>query len=295
MSFKRAAAELFVTPTAVSHQIRLLERSIGLKLFERHPQRLVLTTAGQELYPVLRQGFDAFAQAIAELKENPSHTAVTVSATPAFTARWLIPRVPLFRTAFPHMDLRLHASNDLADLQDGTIDVAIRYGRADQAGLVAEELFADVFAPVCSPHLGVRSIEDLRSQSLIHFEWRRVRRDTPTWRRWLERARVRKLANRADLAFTDESHAIQAAIAGQGVALLSLLLVADELASGALVQPFDTTLEGGRYFLAYPQQLAGSEKIGAIRSWIMKASEHVDRAVPIRASSRGGKAGNRHQ
>jgi LysR family glycine cleavage system transcriptional activator len=106
---------------------------------------------------------------------------------------------------------------------------------------------------------------------------------------------VRKLANRADLAFTDESHAIQAAIAGQGVALLSLLLVADELASGALVQPFDTTLEGGRYFLAYPQQLAGSEKIGAIRSWIMKASEHVDRAVPIRASSRGGKAGNRHQ
>jgi LysR family glycine cleavage system transcriptional activator len=272
MSFKRAAAELFVTPTAVSHQMRLLERSIGLKLFDRYPQRLVLTAAGQQLYPVLREGFDAFARAIAELKQKPSHIAVTVSATPAFTARWLIPRVPLFRTAFPHIDLRLHASNDLANLQDGTIDAAIRYGSADQAGLVAEELFADVFAPVCSPHLGVSSMEDLRSQTLIHFEWRRVRRHTPTWRRWLELARVRKSANRADLVFSDESHAIQAAIAGHGVALLSRLLVADELASGALVQPFDTTLEGGRYFLAYPQQLAGSEKIGAIRSWIMTAS-----------------------
>jgi LysR family glycine cleavage system transcriptional activator len=97
------------------------------------------------------------------------------------------------------------------------------------------------------------------------------------------------LANRADLAFTDESHAIQAAIAGQGVALLSLLLVADELASGALVQPFDTMLEGGRYFLAYPQQLAGSEKIDAIRSWVMKASAHVNRVTPNRASSRGAR------
>ena len=268
LSFKRAAAELAVTPTAISHQIRLLEDQIGLKLFERRPRLLLLTPEGQRLYPVLRDGFDAFARAMASLNTRRSRTVVTLSATRAFTSRWLVPRTTSFAAAHPGMDLRLHAADEPVDFRGATVDVSIRYGRGSFPGLKAEELFRSEFAPVASPHLGLREPGDLRRQTLIHFEWYRTDRETPIWSRWLARAGMRDLEPGAELTFTDESHAIQAAIAGQGVALLDLMLIADELASGALVQPFGPVLPGYRCFLVYPETAAESEKIAAVRSWI---------------------------
>ena len=148
------------------------------------------------------------------------------------------------------------------------MDVAIRYGRGGFPGLKAEELFRSEFAPVASPHLGPREPGGLHRQTLIHFEWYRTDRETPIWPRWLARAGIRNLEPRAELTFTDESHAIQAAIAGQGVALLDLMLVADELASGALVQPFGPVLPGYRCFLVYPEAATESERIAAVRSWL---------------------------
>ena len=268
LSFKRAAAELAVTPTAISHQIRLLEDQIGLKLFERRPRLLLLTPEGQRLYPVLRDGFDAFARAMASLNTRRSRTVVTLSATRAFTSRWLVPRTTSFAVAHPDMDLRLHAADEPVDFRGATVDVAIRYGRGSFPGLKAEELFRSEFAPVASPHLGLREPGDLRRQTLIHFEWYRTDRETPIWPRWLARAGMRNLEPRAELTFTDESHAIQAAIAGQGVALLDLMLVSDELASGALVQPFGPVLPGYRCFLVYPEAATESERIAAVRSWL---------------------------
>jgi LysR family transcriptional regulator, glycine cleavage system transcriptional activator len=268
LSFKRAAAELAVTPTAISHQIRLLEDTLGLKLFERRPRLLLLTPEGQRLYPVLRDGFDAFARAMASLNTRRSRTVVTLSATRAFTSRWLVPRTTSFAAAHPGMDLRLHAADEPVDFRGATVDVAIRYGRGSFPGLKAEELFRDEFAPVASPHLGLREPGDLRRQTLIHFEWYRADSETPIWSRWLARAGMRDLEPRAELTFTDESHAIQAAIAGQGVALLDLMLIADELASGALVQPFGPVLPGYRCFLVYPEAATGSDGIAAVRSWL---------------------------
>jgi LysR family glycine cleavage system transcriptional activator len=268
LSLKRAAAELAVTPTAISHQIRLLEDQIGLKLFERRPRLLLLTPEGQRLYPVLRDGFDAFAKAIASLNTRRSRTVVTLSATRAFTSRWLVPRTTSFAAAHPRMDLRLHAADEPVDFRGAAVDVAIRYGRGSFPGLKAEELFRDEFAPVASPHLGLREPSDLRRQTLIHFEWYRTDRETPIWPRWLARAGMRDFKPRAELTFTDESHAIQAAIAGQGVALLDLMLIADELASGALVQPFGPVLPGYRCFLVYPEAATESERIAAVRSWL---------------------------
>lgn len=268
LSFKRAAAELAVTPTAISHQIRLLEETIGLKLFLRRPRRLVLTAEGQTLYPVLRHGFDAFADAIQRLRAVPARSVVTLSATRAFAARWLVPRAASFAAANPGMDLRLHAADEPVDLQAGTIDAAMRYGRGRFPGLAAEELFRDTFAPVASPRLELKRADDLRRHTLIHFEWHRTDRETPVWPRWLERAGLRGFSPKAELTFNDESHAIQAAIAGHGVALLSLQLIADELASGALVQPFGPVLPGYRCYLVYPEAAAKSEKIAAVRRWI---------------------------
>jgi LysR family transcriptional regulator, glycine cleavage system transcriptional activator len=268
LSFKRAAAELAVTPTAISHQIRLLEDRIGLRLFERRPRLVLLTLEGQRLYLVLRDGFDAFAEAIASLDARRARTVVTLSATRAFMARWLVPRASSFAVANPGIDLRFHAADEPVDFRKGTVDVAIRYSRGNFPGLKAEELFRDEFAPVASPHLGLHKPSDLRRLTLIHFEWYRTDRETPIWPRWLAYAGVRDLEPRAELTFTDESHAIQAAIAGQGVALLDLMLIADELANGSLVQPFGPVLPGYRCFLVYPQAAAESERIAAVRSWI---------------------------
>lgn len=265
LSFKRAAEELAVTPTAISHQIRQLEDRLQLRLFERSPRRVALTTAGQQLYPVLRDGFDAFAAALAAVAV-PQRAIVTLSATRAFTARWLVPRIGDFRLAHPAVDLRLHASDELVDFRCDAVDAAIRYGHGGYAGLTERELLRDWFAPACSPSLNLRSARDLHRHTLIHFEWQRVARDTPIWSRWLRRAGVVGVDAQAGLRFSDESHAIQAALAGQGVALLSTTLVAEEIRSGLLVQPFGPTLPAYRYSLVHPRPAAPG--VDAVRQWL---------------------------
>ena len=269
LSFKRAADELHVTPTAVSHQIRQLEGLLGVALFERRTRQVLLTPPGQQLYPVLRDGFDAFAKALEALSVKRERLAVTLSATTALTAKWLLPRVAAFRQAYPDVDLRLHASDDVVELAGGNVDAAIRYGRGNYPGLTVERLFSDRFAPVCSPWLKVAKPADLHGQTLLHAEWRHVDERTPTWRRWSERAGLDGLAMEGGVTFNDDSHVIQAALAGQGVALLSLEMVADDLASGALVQPFGPALAGHDHNLVYPLEAAGSRGIAVLREWLL--------------------------
>lgn len=242
-SFKRAAAELGVTPTAISHQVRALEAHTGLALFERRARKVVLTPAGAELHPVLRDGFDAFDAVFERLTRTPVRRHVTISATVAFTARWLVPRVAAFQRLHPDIDLQLQASDEVGDLSRNGVDLAIRYGRGPYPGFAAEVLFADTFAPVANPLLNVTAPDALGSVPLIAFQWRRPHPANPTWERWFEAAGLRAPPGPA-LVFSDESHAIQSAVAGQGIALVSLALVADELAAGRLVQPFDPTLPG---------------------------------------------------
>ncbi len=270
LSFKRAADELAVTPTAISHQIRQLEDRLQQRLFERGPRRISLTSAGQRLYPVLRDGFDAFADALTALAVR-HRTIVTLSATRALTARWLVPRIGEFQAANPQIDLRLHASDEPVDFRHDAIDAAVRYGRGGYAGLAASELLHDQFAPVCSPTLGLRTPRDLRRTTLIHFDWQRRARDTPVWSRWFQHAGIAGADVDAGLRFSDESHAIQAAIAGHGVALLSTALVADELRSGALVQPFGPRLPAYTYYFVHPQPAAtGVERV---RLWLETIAE----------------------
>jgi LysR family transcriptional regulator, glycine cleavage system transcriptional activator len=269
-SFKAAAAELGVTPTAISHQIRQLEAGLGTPLFVRQTRKVVLTAEGGRLYPALRQALDAMAEAVQAVKRRPERRVATLSATVAFTARLLVPRAAGFRTLHPGWDLRLHASDDPIDLHAGEADAAIRYGLGPYPTLVALPLLTDSFAPVCSPHMSLRAPMDLRRATLIHFEWRSTgtKASVPTWRAWAERAGLSGLDIEAGITFNDENSAIQAAIAGQGVALLSLALVADELASSALVQPFGPALEGMRYDLVYPSGAEARPPVAVLRSWV---------------------------
>ncbi|WP_427307769.1 LysR substrate-binding domain-containing protein [Cupriavidus sp. H39] len=269
-SFKHAADELHVTPTAVSHQIRLLEDSLGVKLFERQTRKVRLTAAGHQLFPAVRDGLDGMERAVLAVQRSGRSQVATLTSTVAFMARRLAPLAGQFRAAHPDWTLRLDASDQVVDL-DHDADAAIRYGSGSYPGLVVEPLFRDRFAPVCSPGLGLASLQDLKQATLVHFEWGPAARDdvrAPVWRQWLAQAGVEVADAQAGLRFTDEIHAVQATIAGQGVGLLSLTLVAEELASGALVQPFDLALESFRYDLVYSERAAQRPATRLLRDWV---------------------------
>jgi len=249
LSFKRAAGELSVTPTAISHQVKVLEDHLGVELFHRRARHVDLTAAALLLYPVLRDGFDCFAAATEQITATRQRPVVKISATTAFTAWWLLPRVPRFQAAHPDIDLQLHASEDVVNVGAGQVDLAIRYGHGPYSGLRAEPMLADRFAPVASPGLALRALADLRRVPLIHFDWRRVDPANPTWEVWFRVAALPGGKPASHLLFSDESHAIQAAVAGQGAALLSLVLVRDAIEAGRLVQPFGPILNSYTYYL----------------------------------------------
>jgi LysR family glycine cleavage system transcriptional activator len=270
-SFKQAADELAVTPTAISHHVRSLEAWLGVPLFERRTRQVLLTAAGATLLPVLRNGFDAFAEAIAALRAGDRQPTVTLSATPAFVAKWLLPRIADFQARHPHIDLRLHASTAVVDLQRGAADLALRYGPGPYPGLHSEALLHDRFSPVASPVLGLRTKRELARVPLIHFEWQHPHASPPVWAAWLQAARLRGVDLQGGLHFSDESHAIQAAVAGRGVALCSEVLVAEELRQGLLVQPFGPSLPGFTYHLVHRREKL-SEAAASVVSWLRIAA-----------------------
>ena len=284
-SFKRAAAELGVTPTAISHQVRQLEDDLRVALFDRQVRKVVLTADGDALYPALQRAFDTMAESVAAVRQRPLLRVATLSATVAFTAKLLVPHVGAFRTLHEGWDLRLHASDDPVDLHAGEADAAIRYGSGRYPGLTAVPITTDCFLPVCSPSLGLRQAGDLAGTTLLHFEWRASGAHAvhPTWRTWVRQAGVQGFDPAAGITFSDESSAIQAAVAGQGVALLSSALVADELASGTLVQPFGPTLAGSRYDLVFPSDAGLRPPVTVLRDWV--TGELIRRLTPVRPAS----------
>jgi len=269
LSFKDAAGELGVTPTAISHQVRWLEDHLGVRLFHRRIRRVELTAPAHVLYPVLRGGFDAFAAAVEQVAATRQRQVVRISATTAFTARWLLPRVQRFQAVHPDIDLQLHASEDVVDMGAAQVDLAVRYGRGPYPGLRAEALLADRFAPVASPRLALRTAGDLQRVPLIHFDWRRADPANPTWEVWFKAAGLLAVKPISHLLFSEESHAIQAAVAGQGAALLSLVLVRDAIEARALVQPFGPVLDSYTYHLVEAADRPSSEAAQIAKTWLM--------------------------
>lgn len=275
LSAKRAAEELSVSATAISHQVRQLEETLGVTLFVRKPRQLLLTREGEALQPVLSEALDNMAAAVARLRAPAARQAITLSATPAVAMRWLLPWVCVLREQHPTLDLSIHATHEPVSLDGVTTDMAIRYGSGHWPSLQAEKLFDNVFVPVCSPALGVKGYEDLARVPLIHFAPRNGQSAPAGWGEWLRLshddlpATLAQIDSSAGLAFSDETHVIAAALGGQGVALMSQALVADELASGRLVQPFGPEVRGEAFYLVYPERRAEDASIQAIRGWVM--------------------------
>ncbi len=272
LSFQRAALELSVTPSAISHQVRALEDTLGQPLFRRLTRQLALTPAGRRLFDDLRMGFDVLQTGVDKLRRPAASQAVTLTTNTAFAARWVLPRMEAFRKACPHVELRLHAGDTLVDLARGDADIAVRSGSGNWAGLVSRKLMPERYAPLCSPMLGLKRMADLPKHQLIHCDWQPQALAPAVWPRWFREAGIAPPRGRAmkaaGLSFSDETHATLAALAGHGVALLSLTLSAEELRSGALVQPFGPALATGSYFLAAAHGRQNEPAIRAVWDWV---------------------------
>jgi LysR family glycine cleavage system transcriptional activator len=283
MSFKKAALELGVTPTAISHQIRLLERYCGRALFRRRPRPLTLTDAGARLFPAIRGGLEVFAAAIAAVKRDSDQQPLRVTTTNAFASRWLVPRLPAWRKLHPDVPLEVIGTDTVLDLQAGDGDVAIRYttSRAVPTDGIADDLLSDTFWPVCNPRLlstgRLKRPVDLAKHVLIHSHWSPADREPPTWQRWLAAAQRRwrevpEFKDMQHLSFREELHAIEAVIAGQGVGIFSDVLVAHELAAGTLVKAFKLSLPGYSFYVIRRPGHPRERAIRAFSEWLQSAT-----------------------
>lgn len=269
LSFTRAAEELNVTQTAISHQIRSLEERLGVRLFRRLPRGLVLTAEAQLFLPPIREAFDQIAAATERLSAEQTGGVLTVSVLPSFAARWLVPRLGRLRATHPEIDLRITASLELVDFARDDIDVGIRCGRGDYPGLKVERLFGETIFPVCSPVLlegpqGLRQAENLRYQTLLHDD------DASGWRLWLMYAGVEGVDPNRGPIFTDSGLLLQAAVEGHGVALGRSALVSADLAAGRLIRPLEGSLPFQySYYFVCPQAYAERPKVVAFRDWVV--------------------------
>lgn len=271
LSFTRAAAELNVTQTAVSHQIRRLEDQLGLALFERRNRALALTREAQGYLPAVRAAFEDLRQATARLQQRSRDDVLTVSTTASLAAKWLVTRVAAFQDAHPGIEVRLTTSAHLVDFRREQVDMAVRYGRGNWPGLRAQWLMAEDIFPVCSPALlhadkPLRRPEDLAHHTLLHAT---VSRED--WQLWLTAAGLpTALAARRGLSFDQSFMAYEAAMEGLGVALGRSAYVQADIAAGRLVVPFDVVLpaDAGFYIVA-PEETADTPRIALFRDWLI--------------------------
>ena len=270
LSFTKAADELHVTQAAISHQVKSLEKYLGLKLFRRLNRTLLLTDAGQLYLPPLTDAFEGITRATHRLRQHLGRARLTVSVLPSFAAGWLVPRLGRFRQRCPDVDLRIDPTNSLTDFRRDDVELGILYGRGNYPGLRTDRRMREEFFPVCSPRLlegpaPLRDPADLTHHTLLHDDM------TVDWRTWLLAAGVEGVDAERGITVTDSSMLLRAAIAGQGVALARSVLAADEIASGRLVRPFDVDVPAEyAYYLAYPEKSADQPNVVAFREWILE-------------------------
>lgn len=271
LSFKEAAAELFVTPTAVSHQIRHLEDLVGFKLFERSGKSIVLTPAGERFFPVLRDGFDRIAQSVVDLQREGE--ALTISVTPAFAAMVLIPRLSQLRALYPGIALTVNATEKVVDLRKAEADLAVRYGPERSRPLCSQLLYRDRYVAVASPTwVGTRelpvSAQALAASDLLGYQWKNANLLGPTWPGWMAMAGIAGFDASRYIGFSEESHAIQGALDGAGVALVSSLLVGPELRAGRLVQVHPLGMQGFAYHAEFIEDHQRIVTILKVVNWL---------------------------
>jgi LysR family transcriptional regulator, glycine cleavage system transcriptional activator len=281
-SFSAAALELNVTPAAVGQLVRGLEEWLDIALFLRSAggkARLIPTEVAQRALPDIRAGFDRLSVGLERLKEGAPNSVLTVTVSPAFAAKWLLPRIERFHDACPEVDLRLDTSLKLLDFATQGIDVGVRYGAGMWPGLIADKLMDEDIYPVCSPRLssergGWTAPAELARETLIHDLSMDARAGFATWDAWFDNAGVKGASGAAShrgMRINNSAAVLQAAIEGNGIALARSAMAADDLAAGRLVRlfpslEFASTLA---YYVVYRPETATLPRLVAFRDWLL--------------------------
>jgi LysR family transcriptional regulator, glycine cleavage system transcriptional activator len=285
LSLTKAAQELNVTPSALSHQIRGLEVHLGVKLFDRGVRSIALTAAGKALHPGLQAGFLHIRDALASLKTSGDTRVLVISTPPGFTSKWLAPRLYRFSIAYPEIDVRVSSSMNNANFTTDGVDAAIRNLPVDAAhdeALEVEKLLDQSLMPVCSPafvekHGPFTSPDMLRGVPLIHDESFSSRAVMPNWADWFAAAGVKDADVSHGLRFNSADHALDATVQGAGVLLAHDALAHDDLRTGRLIAPFDLTLPSGRcYCFVCAKKRRESANVRAFRAWLKEEAAAVD-------------------
>lgn len=264
-SFTRAAAELHVTQAAVSHQVRLLEEQLGVKLFERTTRRLGLTAAGQRLLPAASAAFEGLARAVAEIGRGEQLLAITT--TPSFGANWLAPRLGRFAERHPEIELSIRHAKSVLDLRREGLDLAIRWGKGRWPGVESELIGPATRIVVGAPGyvrgLALKKPADIARATLLHEDTRE------DWTEWLLVAGLDPALARKGIVMDDDNALIQAAASGQGLALTTPSLVVEDFATGRLLSPFELALaDGYGFYLVYEKDALARPKVAAFRAFL---------------------------
>ncbi|HDR9173063.1 TPA: transcriptional regulator GcvA [Burkholderia vietnamiensis] len=279
-SFSAAAAELNVTPAAVGQQVRSLEEWLGTPLFRREMSgraRLIPTETAERALPDIRAGFDRIALGLSRMREGSRSGVLTVAVSPAFAAKWLLPRVERFHASCPEIDVRLDTNLKLVDFAAQSVDIGVRYGRGAWPGLVSEKLMDEQIFPVCSPawlakHGSVTAPSDLAGKALIHDLSVDAHIGFASWNDWLQRADASNVDASRGMQINNSAAVLQAAIDGHGVALARSVMAGDDLTAGRLVQLFPAVKWTSElaYYIVYRAECASLPKLVAFREWLIQ-------------------------
>ena len=268
-SFSEAARTLNLTQSAISHQVKALEASLGQPLFLRRNRRVVLTDAGFELYGLVREVLERLETGVRRLDAYKKPGSLIVSASHAFSSCWLVPRLARFRASAPDIDVWLYASDALVDFAFDEGDLAVREGAGEWPGLAAEPMLRETLFPVCAPGLAtpgrpLAEPGDLAHHTLLHDE------RPEDWRLWLELAGQSEVDPVPGPDFSDSGLALQAAAEGQGVALARSVLAARDLAAGRLIKPFPMAAKSASaYYLVAPEGRLAVPGVRRFRDWLL--------------------------
>ena len=279
LSFTQAGAELHLTQSAVSRQIKELEDQLGVPLFQRRHRALALTEAGQQLYAAAAQVLSTMRTTTERLRQQAGRRRpLSVTTTNSFASLWLIPRLANFTREHPGVDVRITADVRVQDLERDGLDIALRHGPAALAGPHALRLFGEKVFPVCSPKLlkkkPLDKPADLRNHILLHYDDPEIRHPWLHWKTWLEVERIADLRPAGTLSFSGFEQIIPAAVAGHGVALGRSPLVKNLLESGELVAPFKSQADPARgYFAVVSKSAAGRPEVIAFVDWLRREAK----------------------
>ncbi|MEM5312564.1 transcriptional regulator GcvA [Paraburkholderia sp. JHI869] len=280
-SFSAAAAELHVTPAAVGQLVRTLEEWLGIPLFHRTTSgraRLVPTEAAERALPDIRAGFERLTLGVERLREGAATGMLTVAVSPAFAAKWLLPRIHRFQDACPDTDVRLDTSLKPVDFVAQRIDIGVRYGAGSWPDLTADKLMEEEAYPVCSPELLARpgrlqTPADLRRETLIHDLSMEGHPGFPTWSAWMRKVGLEDItANIRGMSINNSAAVLQAAAEGRGVALARGVMAKDDLAAGRLIRLFpDISFTSDlAYYIVYRPEMASVARLATFREWLFK-------------------------